>query len=280
MYTLVGVVVTEAVFNGEDTGSDSSLISANILPDYSYIHVRVGNPDGAEIASCVTGLGPNVANNSVLGGLYFNGNMLPNMDTQTCSSAVIQARPGNSTAGVFHFKQCAAFSTAAEGVYTCTLMNSSMMYQSVRLGIYFTGRSELFDLRMHVCMFPITHSPFISVYTAAPVLDSPSSSIVSASIGSYLRLFCISRGSPPDTFTWRKDNNPTVLQSTRITAVNYTNTNAVFCAEYTIGNVTASDSGMYTCTIINPIGNDSVTITVDVGKSLIQSKKLVIYGTA
>ena len=73
---------------------------------------------------------------------------------------------------------------------------------------------------------------------------------------------CTSQNSPPDTFTWRKDNDPTVLQSTGITAVDHTSTSAVFRADYSIDSVTASDSGTYTCTITNPIGSDSATITV------------------
>ena len=153
VYTFVGVELV--AYTDDGAGSGDSLITANILPDYSYINARDGDPNGTEIACCVTGLGPSVDNNSVLGGLYFNGNMLPNMDT--CSSAVIQARPGSSVAGVFNFKQCQEFSTAAEGVYTCRVMNSSMMFQSVRLGVYFTGRSELFDLRMYVCIQSLTH---------------------------------------------------------------------------------------------------------------------------
>ena len=75
-------------------------------------------------------------------------------------------------------------------------------------------------------------------------------------------LSCTSRGSPPDTFTWRKDNDPTVLQSTSITAVDYTSTSAVFRADYSINSITTSDSGTYTCNVTNPIGSDSGTITV------------------
>ena len=88
-------------------------------------------------------------------------------------------------------------------------------------------------------------------------------------IGSSLTLSCTSRGSPPDTFTWRKNNDPTVLQSTSITAVDHTSTSAVFCANYSIDSVTTSDSGTYTCNVTNPIGSNSASITVDVRKSLI-----------
>ena len=106
-----------------------------------------------------------------------------------------------------------------------------------------------------------------SLYTAAPVLDTPSSSNVTVYVGDPLTLSCTSRGSPPDTFTWKKDNG-TVLQSTT-TPVTYNANSAVFRADYSIDNVTTSDSGTYTCTVTNPIGNDSANITVVVSSKLL-----------
>ena len=41
-------------------------------------------------------------------------------------------------------------SPAAEGVYACVILNSSMMNQTRRVGVYFSGRSESLD------MYPIT----------------------------------------------------------------------------------------------------------------------------
>ena len=103
-----------------------------------------------------------------------------------------------------------------------------------------------------------------SLYTAAPVIDTPSSSTLTIPAGYPHTLSCTSRGSTPDTFTWRKDSDPTELQSTSITAVDHTSTSAVFCADYSIDSVTTSDSGTYTCTVTNPIGSDSATITIAV----------------
>ena len=100
----------------------------------------------------MTGLGPSGYDNGVLGGWYFNGTMIPNScELEPCSSDVIQVRPGSLTAGISNIHQCGAFSASVEGVYTCTMMNSSMMDQSVRLGVYFTGRSEshLSLIRLH-----------------------------------------------------------------------------------------------------------------------------------
>ena len=92
------------------------------------------------------------------------------------------------------------------------------------------------------------------------MIDPPSSSVVTY-VGSSLTLSCTSRGSPPDTFTWRKDSGP-IVQSTSITSVTHNNTSAVFRADYSINTVTTSDSGIYTCIVTNPIGSDSETITV------------------
>ena len=40
----------------------------------------------------------------------------------------------------------ASLTAATEGVYSCTMMNSSMMNQTMRVGVYFYGRSELHTL--------------------------------------------------------------------------------------------------------------------------------------
>ena len=261
----VGVALIEVMYNADGTRGSNTLTSANALNDYSYVYARDSPGDnGAQLARCVTGLGPNVTNsdaNDILGGLYFNGNKIPALASPaSCSdnSEMIQVRLGGSLAGVFNFFQCGSLTAAAEGVYTCALMNSSMMNESVRFGVYFTGRSE----SLYLYIPSLNH--LSSLYTAAPVIDTPSSSTVTATIGSSLTLSCTSQGSPPDTFTWRKDNDPTVLQSTNITAVDYTSTSAMFHANYSIDSVTTSDSGIYTCTVINPIGSDSTTITVRV----------------
>ena len=265
----VGVAVTEVMYNTDGTISSRELISANALTDYSYINARDDNPNGALLSRSVTGLGPfgtNTGANGALGGLYFNGSVIPNSGEQApCSSDVIQVRPGGSVAGVTNFHQCGAFSTAVEGIYTCIMMNSSMMNESVRFGIYFSKRSESLDLYI----LSLNH---LSLYIAAPVIDTPSSSIIIINLGDPLKLSCTSRGSPPDTFIWRKDNGP-VLQSTT-TPVSYTNTTAVFRADYSIDSVTTSDSGTYTCTVTNPIGSDNANIRVIVGKLLICTLQL------
>ena len=118
--------------------------SVNALTDYSYINARDGNPTNALLARCMTGLGPSGNDNGVLGGWFFNSNKIPNRGS--CSSSIIQPMPGVALAGAINLFQCRQFTTAVEGIYTCTMMNSSMMDQSVRLGIYLNGRSESLDL--------------------------------------------------------------------------------------------------------------------------------------
>ena len=116
-----------------------SFAQGDALTDYSYINAR---SISAIIARCLTGLGPTGTNNGVLGGLYFNSSRISNSANCLASGHMIFPEPGTHTAGFINIQQCGLFSTAAEGVYTCTMMNSSMMNESVRFGIYFTGRSE------------------------------------------------------------------------------------------------------------------------------------------
>ena len=129
-YIIIGIAITLG----------DQLIADDILPDYSYIYALVTSTN-VIIASCVTGLGPSGSDNNALGGLYFKESSIPN---GVCNSAVIQpnGRPVNSFVGVINMFQCGTFNVAGEGVYTCTMMNSAMMYQSMRLGIYFIGRSK------------------------------------------------------------------------------------------------------------------------------------------
>ena len=109
----------------------------------SYVIADSGN----FLARCLTGLGPTSTGsgaNGDLGGLYFKGNRIPNSGEQgPCTqSDIVQVRPGATTAGVINIHRCRALGTAEEGVYTCTMMNSSMMNQSVRFHVYLYARSE------------------------------------------------------------------------------------------------------------------------------------------
>ena len=99
------------------------------------------------------------------------------------------------------------------------------------------------------------------------MIDTLSLSTVTIPVNSSLNLNCTSQGSPPDTFTWRKDGG-SILQSIT-NQVTYTSTSAVFRTDYFTDSVTTSDSGTYTCTVTNPFGSDSATITVFVNRKFL-----------
>ena len=120
--------------------------SSNELPNNLVVTVPTLSLFGL-IARCITGLAPPGIDNTVLGGWYFNGTKVP---LGYCNSGpVVQAHSANISiddfAGIINLHLCeASLSTATEGVYSCTMMNSSMMNQTMRVGVYFGGRSELF----------------------------------------------------------------------------------------------------------------------------------------
>ena len=127
----------------------NAIVSANALTDYSYVNARDGNVNGVQIARCVTGLGPSGNDNSALGGLYFNGSRLPYV---SCGDSATTIQPVQETVsnwtGVINIIQCTTpqFSAVEEGVYTCVMMNSSMMNEILRFGVYFFGRCESLNL--------------------------------------------------------------------------------------------------------------------------------------
>ena len=120
---------------------------------------------------------------------------------------------------------------------------------------------------MYVRMYVHNYASLINQYslnscTAAPVVDEPSPPNITADVGATITLSCISRGSPPDTYMWQREDDPMMLQSTSIGALEHTNTSAVFQATYTIDSVDFDNNGTYTCIVVNPIGSDNATITV------------------
>ena len=121
----------------------SQITHTYALNDYSYFSASDGYYYYSnQIARCVTGLGPSdIDDNNGIGGLYYNGERIPD---GSCSSTPVQPRADYlyNYVGAIKIYQCGYFSTDAEGVYTCTMMNSSMMNESTRFGVYFTGRSE------------------------------------------------------------------------------------------------------------------------------------------
>ena len=91
---------------------------------------------------CITGLGPTGSSNEELGRVYFNDVQIP---YGTCSGRVVQPQGANLTnlVGVINVQTCTTFSANGEGVYTCTIMDSSMVEQAVRVGVYLPVRCKL-----------------------------------------------------------------------------------------------------------------------------------------
>ena len=117
--------------------------TSNVLDDYTYILIDGTERNDFILFRCATGLGPSGADtNDVIGDIYYNNMPL----TDGVCSGVIQAEGTGNVArfpGVYEARVCGTLTTSTEGVYTCILTNSSMMDQSVSIGLYFSGRSEL-----------------------------------------------------------------------------------------------------------------------------------------
>ena len=91
---------------------------------------------------CITGLGPSGSSNEELGRVDFNDVQIP---YGTCPGRVVQPLGADliNLVGVINVQTCSTFNVSGEGVYTCTIMNSSMVEQTVRVGVYFSVRSKL-----------------------------------------------------------------------------------------------------------------------------------------
>ena len=143
-----GVFTVGIALIGIMAGDSNAINSANVYGDYSYVNARDGSlTSGVQIARCVTGLGPSATDtdNRAVGGVYFDGSRLAFESCSDSSSRLVHPRAAgfNNLVGVINIIQCdTPFTAALEGVYTCTMMNSSMIEESIRFGVYFTGRSK------------------------------------------------------------------------------------------------------------------------------------------
>ena len=149
MYESIFIVGVALI--GVMSGGSNAIVSANAIDNYSYVNARdSGVPQGVQIARCVTGLGPGASeDNSALGGVYFNGSRLAFESCGGSSRLVHPRAAGLGNLGVINIMQCnTSFTTTLEGIYTCTMINSSMMEQSIKFGVYFNVRSESLDLYM------------------------------------------------------------------------------------------------------------------------------------
>ena len=113
--------------------------SDNIVDDYSAINVT--DTSSGILFRCVTGLGPSGNSNEELGQVSFNGVQISH---GTCGGRVVQSLGADITnlVGVINVQTCTTFTVDEEGVYTCTIRNSSMVDQTVRVGVYLPVRSK------------------------------------------------------------------------------------------------------------------------------------------
>ena len=145
---ILGITMTGA----SDVSTD--LVSSNQITDYSFVTQPFTTDPFNAFLRCATGLGPSGSDsNTALGGWYLNGNQLfiPSANP-SCGYDVLEVRGANGRRypGVINLYLCGTFTTTEEGIYSCIMMNSSMMEQTMRVGLYFSGRSESLD------MYPIT----------------------------------------------------------------------------------------------------------------------------
>ena len=134
-----GITVTRITTSGSTPATD--LISANQIDDFSFLTEPFTLDLFDVVLRCLTGLGPSGTNNAALGGWYFGGALIA--FAQPCGS-VFQVRSGNPNnfPGLINLYPCGSLSVDEEGVYSCMMMNSSMMLQITRVGLYLSGRSK------------------------------------------------------------------------------------------------------------------------------------------
>ena len=132
----IGVRLT----GGTETTGSNAVSIGNIIHAYSHEYAIDPN-DGGLLFRCVTGLGPTSNNNAETSALYFNDELIPH---GVCNGPVVQSRGAtiSNFVGVINVFLCKRFTYNEEGIYGCTMKNSDMVDEHVRIGIYLRGRSE------------------------------------------------------------------------------------------------------------------------------------------
>ena len=145
MYSIAMQVFTLGIaMTGLLTGGNEN-VTSNLLTNYSNIRdTKMGL-----VAHCLSGLGPAASDdNTALGLWYFNGVPMPYGVCELPLANPIQSHIAGlmNFIGVINLWQCIASLTPdTEGVYTCVILDSSMMNQTTKLGVYLSGRSKLLD---------------------------------------------------------------------------------------------------------------------------------------
>ena len=145
---ILGIAITGA------SNISTDLVSSNQITDYSFVTQPITLDRFNAALRCASGLGPSGAErNTALGEWFFNGARLRFFTLRNYNGSGLRARGAHDKLypGVINLDLCGKFTTTEEGVFECRMMNSSMMEQTMRVGVYFGGRSESLD------MYPSSH---------------------------------------------------------------------------------------------------------------------------
>ena len=145
------------------------MLTSNQMVD-DYLNINAGtNTNENLVARCVTGLGPdnsdNKFDNDDLGEWSFGENELLIGECNDSNAVQSSGADISDYVGVIDLLQCGMLTTDTEGIYTCTIMDSSMMEQSVRLGVYFSGRSELLNITQSLSKIVVSTYTRTIMYT-------------------------------------------------------------------------------------------------------------------
>ena len=154
---ILGIAMTTVAPIG---GPIVDVASSYQINDYSFIMQPFTLDPFLAILRCATGLGPpGDARNTDLGSWYFNGAIIEVGTSASPCATVTEVRgaEGFRYPGVINLYLCGTFTTTEEGVYSCIMMNSSMMEQTMRVGVYLSGRSKSLDMYPITSMLPIFH---------------------------------------------------------------------------------------------------------------------------
>ena len=127
-----------ALTGGRETTGRIDITLNNRINDYS----PVSPTKNGLLFRCITGLGPGGNTNDELGGLYFKGRQIPNEQCEGPGIKPIGATIFNFVGAINTLLCTADFNINLEGVYTCMMRNSSLLYENIRIGVYFTTRSK------------------------------------------------------------------------------------------------------------------------------------------
>jgi len=125
---------------------------ANQLTDYSYIiDNKFFIDQSGALLRCASGLGPSdEQSSSSLGGWYFKGTKIDSGDV--CGSGFQMRSLGRRYPGVINLYPCGSLSPDKEGIYSCVMKNSSMMVQTIRVGLYLKGRSMSWNINPNILL--------------------------------------------------------------------------------------------------------------------------------